>query len=117
MGQAHRHSGNFPQALEAYQAFLREKKDPNPKIRAQAEQYIAFSQLAIQADQRKASGTALAQKSDQKAAPAGAAQLPLPGTAQPPLVEPPPPLPTVADASGLPFRCRPSGKKTPPRRS
>ena len=96
VGQAHRHMGNFPQALEAYQGFLRDKKDPNPKIRAQAEQYIAFSQLAIQGDQKRAPGTALAQKSDQKAAPvagaaAGAAQLPLP--------EPAPPLPTVADAT------------------
>jgi tetratricopeptide (TPR) repeat protein len=97
IGQAQRHMGNYPQAVDAYQGFLRDKKDPNPKIRVQAEQYIAFSQLAIQAGQAKP-GTALAQKSDQKAAPATVASA---GAALP-LPEPAPPLPAVADAKPAP---------------
>ncbi|HWE23986.1 MAG TPA: PEGA domain-containing protein, partial [Myxococcales bacterium] len=47
IGQAERHQGNMKEALTSYEGFLREKKDPNPKIKLQAEQYIAFCQLVL----------------------------------------------------------------------
>jgi PEGA domain len=100
VAQSHRHMGNLKAALDGYEAFLREKRDPNPKIKAQAEQYIAFCQLAVQPSGIKPPGAALAQKAEQKQVPAGAVQ-PLPG-AVPPLPEPVPPLPAVAAATPVP---------------
>src|SRR6266852_2705402 len=87
LAQAHRRQGNLKEALDAYESFLREKRDPHPKIRAQAEQYIAFCQLVLQPTPMAAPGGQLAQK----APPAGPVQ-PLPGD------EAPPPLPPIAQA-------------------
>jgi tetratricopeptide (TPR) repeat protein len=97
LAQSQRHMGNLKEALGSYQAFLREKRDPNPKIKSQAEQYIAFCQLAVQPGEIKAPGAALAQKADQKTAPAAGAP-PSPGAGLP-LPEPVPPLPAVAGAA------------------
>jgi tetratricopeptide (TPR) repeat protein len=104
LAQAHRHMGNLKPALEAYEAFLREKHDVHPKVKKQAEQYVAFCQMALQpAPLASLPGQQLAKKEPSPesvqpplpvaaAPPAGAVQ-PLP-EATPPL----PPLPTFADA-------------------
>ena len=106
--------GNLKQALDAYQAFLHEKRDVHPKVKKQAEQYVAFCQMALQPAPVAAPGEQLAKKEP----PAGAVQAlpvaapPPPGAVQPlpgavaaapvqPLPEatpPLPPLPTAADA-------------------
>jgi PEGA domain-containing protein len=92
LAQAHRRQGNLKEALDAYESFLREKRDPNPKVKAQAEQYIAFCQLVLQPTPMAAPGGQLAQKPPAKEPPAGAVQ-PLPGAEPPPL-----PLPPIAQA-------------------
>ncbi len=89
LAQAHRRQGNLKEALDAYESFLREKRDPNPKVKAQAEQYIAFCQLVLQPTPMTAPGGQLAEKAAAKEPPAGAVQ-PLPGAT------PPPPLPPIA---------------------
>ena len=104
LAQAHRRGGNIKEALESYQSFLREKSDPNPKVKAQAEQYVAFCQLVLQPAAISSPAGQLAQKSAAKEPPPGAVQ-PLPGAAVPPLPEaavqplpgatPPPPLPPL----------------------
>ena len=85
LAQAHRRGGNLKEALESYQSFLREKPDPNPKVKAQAEQYVAFCQLVLQPAQMKPPAALVA-----KATP--------PAEAAPP----PPPLPASASALSLP---------------
>ena len=91
IAQAERHLGNMKEALAAYEAFLREKQDPNPKIRLQAEQYIAFCQLVLRPGGVVGLGEAVAQKPGaQPAAPTLVA--PLPGGAAPSIAPPLPPL-------------------------
>ena len=96
IAQAERHLGNTKEALAAYEGFLREKKDANPKVKAQAEQYIAFLQLTLPPGAGAAPGTALAQKAGAK--PAGSTlAAPLPGVA-PGLA---PPLPPIGGADSI----------------
>jgi tetratricopeptide (TPR) repeat protein len=88
VAQAERHLGNTQEAIAAYQGFLREKQNPNPKVRAQAEQYIAFLQVATPAGAAAVPGTAVAQK------PASKPTLvaPLPSGSSPSLAPPLPPI-------------------------
>ena len=62
IAQAERHLGNMKEALAAYEGFLRDKQDANPKIKLQAEQYIAFCQLVLRPGAAGLPGEAVAQK-------------------------------------------------------
>jgi hypothetical protein len=111
LAQAHRRQGNLKEALDAYESFLREKRDPNPKVKAQAEQYIAFCQLVLQPTPMAAPGGLLAQTPAAKEPP-GAVQ-PLPGAT------PPPPLPPIPQAQldrtvALPLPTLPDEDTQPP---
>jgi tetratricopeptide (TPR) repeat protein len=105
LAQAHRRGGNIKEALESYQSFLREKRDANPKVKAQAEQYVAFCQLVLQpAAVPPPGGGLLASKPASQEPPPSAVQ-PLPGAVQPlPGTEAPPmpPLPQIAEAKHAP---------------
>jgi hypothetical protein len=95
VAQAERHLGNTKEALAAYQAFLREKENPNPKVKAQAEQYIAFLQVVLPpGEAAAASGSAVAQKTASK--PTLVA--PLPTVTSPSIA---PPLPPVSGADSI----------------
>ena len=97
IAQTRRKMGNFTGALDAYQAFLHEQPRVHPKVRSQAEQYIAFCQLMVQPLPGKP-GTAVAQ---QQPPPGSAPQqqqqqqlaMPLPGAAGPAAAIPLPSLP------------------------
>ena len=126
LAQAHRRSGNLKEAIDAYQAFLREKSDPNPKVKTQAEQYIAFCQLVLRPAAIAPPGEQLAQKS--KEPPPAAVQplpeavqplpqavRPLPGAEAPPL----PPIPQIAQVApdrsvALPLPILPDEDTQPP---
>ncbi|MFL5313326.1 MAG: PEGA domain-containing protein [Myxococcales bacterium] len=130
LAQAHRRGGNLKEALQSYQSFLREKRDPNPKVKAQAEQYVAFCQLVLQPAAIAPPGGQLAQKAAGKEPPAGAVQplpgaaaQPLPGSETPPLpgfeAPPLPPLPPIAQAApersvALPLPTLPDEDTQPP---
>jgi tetratricopeptide (TPR) repeat protein len=75
IAQARRRMGNFKEALDAYQSFLRETGQPHPKVRQQTEKYIAFCQLMTQPGQK--GQAAAAQQPKDSASPMA---LPLPGT-------------------------------------
>ena len=109
IAQAERHLGNTKEALAAYQAFLREKQDANTKVKAQAEQYIAFLQVVAPAGPGAAAGTAVAQK------PASQPTLvtPLPSGASPSLAPPLPPVPG-ADSIAPPLPILPPEEDTQP---
>src|SRR5207237_519924 len=81
IAQTRRKMGNFTGALDAYQAFLHEQPRVHPKVRSQAEQYIAFCQLMVQPLPGKP-GTAVAQQQPpQGSAPQQQLAMPLPGAA------------------------------------
>ena len=107
IAQAERHLGNMKEALAAYEGFLRDKQDANPKIKLQAEQYIAFCQLVLRPGAAGLPGEAVAQKpAKQPSGPTLVAPLPggAPGIA--------PPLPPIADTLAPPLPILPPEEDT-----